>query len=240
MTLGPSILLDYPPLLGIGLILAGAFIAWLSLFVSEETELSGSRAAVIGLLTAMGIAAGVYQVHLSEPLLLAAVFGAMGNYIEGLAAFRLYQKLSYGLRNRTTDLPGVGIKPKVLSSLVIVFFVFLAGSIASILVLSEAVALPLPRAFAAIWAVFTVLYTAFSLGIKLSGFDSEFPRAFVAGLILLVAGANVYEFGGLSVEIVSALVGSAAYTAGFWLAAYELLTEDLLGRSTPTSAFGDP
>ncbi|QLG60271.1 hypothetical protein [Halorarum salinum] len=226
MILQLSFFMDFLPAVGLGLILLGAFLSIEAAFVDSQTAISGLEGYLVTLLLGAGLVIGVYQIHLSEPFLLVVVFGMAGKYIQGIAAVRLYQKLSFAARTRSLSWGGVSLQTKVISKLGVVFIILFGGTVVSLLTMIGILELPLSTVLIGTWTVAVVLYTILGLSITLYGATEEFPPSFSIGLILLVAGAEVYNLASLELELIAAAVLSLSYSYGFWLAAYRFVTED--------------
>lgn len=220
-----GLLLDFYPWTGLALIILGGFVSTTGLFLDMDADVGRGPRVFVSVLLGLGMTAGVLQIHRSEPFLLVLVFAAAGKYVEGLAAMVLYQKVSYAVRNRTLSLPGVGLKTRVLAQLGVLFFLLLVGTVLSALAASDVVSLSASDLFVAVWTLFVVAYTSLGLAVKLSVANGDYPRLFTAGLISLVAGAEVYNFAEVEFEIAMLLLTSVAFSVGFWIAAYRFAEE---------------
>lgn len=226
MILQLSFFVDFMPFVGLGLLLFGAFLSIEALFLSSQSEISGSVGTVISFVLGVGLVLGVYQVHLSEPLLLVIIFGMAGKYIQGIAAIRLYQKASYAVRNRSLSWGGFDLHTKVVLKIATFFSVLLLGVVVSLLAIVGAIQIPLSEVMIGIWTVFTIAFTVLGLSITLYGAADDYPSYFSTGLVVLVAGSEVYNLGSLSTEILATLALSIAYTVGFWIAAYRFVADE--------------
>lgn len=229
MILQISLLLDSYPLIGLILIFLGSFVLIMSIFIGDENELPISLKIYMSLTMGGALMAGIIQIHQSEPFLLVLIFSMAGKYIEGLAAIIVYQKVLYGIRNRTISLLGIGFKTKILAILMIIFIVLLSGMVLSSMVLSDVIAIPLSEVLTAVWTMFIILYTIFGLTIKLYGSTpDDFTKLFTGGLILVITGSEVYNLSNIRLELILIAAGSISFSIGYWIAVIKFFEEGVI------------
>lgn len=226
MILQISYFIEYPPLIGIILVSVGVLLFFIGGFLSEESNVSGVLGGVGGLGFAIGTTIGTIQLYQSETFLLAILTSIPGQFISGLSAVRLYQKLSYAAQNKTLSLPGVGFLARIKLKLGILFAILFIFTIGSSLIIAGVIEIPLANFAVSIYAIITILYTFLGLGVKLYGINDKLRTSFSAGLILIVAGSQVVNLSTIPLDIFLTLVGGVAYSLGFWIAALRFINED--------------
>jgi hypothetical protein len=160
----------------------------------------------------------------------AAFLYALGRIIEGVAAVRLFKKISLNLRasGNSSD-SGLltqllsAIAPKIKRRLVSVFILLLALSAIIQILVHGPYIFSLQYEIAFILTLASLLVSYYGLRARLQSGTEELPRTLQTGLILCVAGSEVYNHPSLGIEVVVYLIGMIAYTIGFWYATIRII-----------------
>lgn len=184
----------------------------------ERSELFRPLSARSKLVTSIGLTFGYLFVSLSVISahydLYAAYLFVLFRTVEGAAAVRFYRKVVHVLRHRSTDLSsGTGRAYKYVST----FFVSIVGTGIFIQILLNG-----PYIHTVLWDL-ALVYTGVSLAIAVIGawwrlrdVRDGINSGISLGVLLVVGGAEIFNYTLLAQEIVVTLFGSLSYSIGFW------------------------
>lgn len=75
------------------------------------------------------------------------------------------------------------------------------------------------REIAFVWTLATFALSYLGLSKRLHPLSGTVPRQLLVGYMLCIAGASIYDLT-FVLDVTAMLVGSVAYSAGFWIAVY--------------------
>lgn len=209
-----SIPASLPP----AMIFAGIVVGVLSIVLMADPE-PGARTAFT--IAGIGSVVGMYNFYTEYLFLFIAGITVFAKYIEGLAAVRLYQKALYVLRERDLDYRSPFSLPKRILLQVSVIFAIVVFFLSTVfLVATGYIQLSFGRFIAVLWVFATICYTTLGVTLRFKIVGEEFNALFLPSLILLIAGAEIYDFATLEREIHLFVIGIGGYTLGYWVAVY--------------------
>lgn len=234
MILQISWLFDYiPNWIPTLLVFSGVTISSIGLFLSLRSREREDRLPLLAcFLFMLGALVGIYDFYVTYPGILAIFLISFARYIEGIAVLRLYQKVEYMFREG--ELPSeysVSMPKKSLLWLSATFLIILSISFYSFLVLAGKIDVSFGYSVAILWAIITVFYTIVGLSIKFGAIDAQISSFFTYGLILVIAGAEIYNFSNIRGDLISWIAGSIAYSLGYWFNIYRLLNGSVISAS---------
>lgn len=160
----------------------------------------------------------------------AAFLYTLGRTIEGVAAVRLFKKISLHLRasssgsNSSLQAQLLGaIARRIKHRLISVFIILLTISAIIQILVHGPFIFRLQYEIASILTLASLLVSYYGLRVRLQSGTEGLPRTLQTGLILCVAGAEVYDHPSLGIEAIVYLFGVIAYTIGFWYATVRII-----------------
>jgi hypothetical protein len=175
-------------------------------------------------IAAGGLVAMVYEAYLRIPVIMTTIFISVGRYIEGVAAVRFCQKISDAFHIRSLSSGHGGLRLKLMFILATVFAVIAAGWIIIFLMLWGPLEVSYEYALTLFWTIATVIISSIGLLAKIYPTYPTLNTQFMIGTVLVIAGAEIYNFSNLGQEVISFVVVSVAYAIGFWIGSYRLVT----------------
>ncbi len=223
-----SWVVDYAPAwLSLLLLSGGVGVSVASVYVYADPGLPLLRRLLGGAITGLGTGMLFYGTLLDYGYVTAILATVVARYVEGLAAVRLYQKVSYVLRERRYPgayTPSVGDRARL--ALLALFAVIIAGWVGIAVVVWGPVAVDGERTLRLLWTLATVVLSVLGLSIRFLSLTDELPGLTLLGLVLLITGAEIYNLTSLRLDVAVYLLSMAAYTVGFWVAATSVLRDE--------------
>lgn len=152
--------------------------------------------------------------------LYATLLAGIGQLISGAAAIRFYKKVIYSTREHR--IPG-SLRSKVKRLLTWIFVMTLIGWFVFIILTRTNFVSGISESVQFTWTVYIFTTSVLGLLFKLRHAGDVLDTKLKTGLILCVAGASIHNIAPLAASLLSYLVGSIAYTIGFWMGALALL-----------------
>lgn len=226
--LGPALIF-----IGLELMLGGTFKKVLSESGLGSELTRRERLVAVGGLTVGLLFAASGALRMFGMLELYVIFlFCLGRVIEGAGAVRFYRRIIDYARGEGSP---SGLKKRVLYGLFLLFVTFLAVWLAFRVLTGGPIVGSTVQNLRLIWTAFVIVTVGVGIARKLSYGDADLNRPLKAGMILAVVGAEVFNFGSLSLELTTYFVGSAAFSIGFWIAVYYLFRDE---REAGSSASG--
>ncbi|GAB7008900.1 hypothetical protein [Halorubrum trueperi] len=234
-----SVFVDYVPAVGLNLLILGAFVIVASAFQSTRTDLdtwrdngvappSKNLLLILAVMGGAGAAFGIVHLERSYPLFLIGVCIIATKYIQGLAAIIIYRKVKFGLRNQTLDLPGTDFITKIKVKLVGLFLFLLVGSLIAGLIDIGYLEYSVSKFAIVLWTLFVLIYTVIGLSLRFVGTDTDQSYIFIAGVVLFLSGAEIYNMSTLFNDVLVLVLGMISYSYGYWKHAFSYMnTQDL-------------
>ena len=160
------------------------------------------------------------------PMMIGVVL--IAGYIEGLSSFRIYQKLLYSVRSQS--LPGSAASVPSLSTRAVAgavgLYALVAGLwIALFLLVWGPIDAGLGTTIQFYWTGATVVLSSLGLWLKLGGESTEGMASGVKiGAVLIIVGAEVYNFQTFRLNLLLYVATSLAYTVGYFVAVSRLVS----------------
>ncbi|WP_147435205.1 hypothetical protein [Haloarcula sp. Atlit-120R] len=151
--------------------------------------------------------------------------------IEGAASLRLYKKVvdiitrrhSSNIRSSSIQSIYSRIYPRIKYSFLILFIISVTISFIVFVITRGPVVHGTAYDIALAYTVGSFLIAALGVTYRVRGTPQVFNKTSKLGVVLCLAGANIYDYQTITGEIVAFSVGAVGYTIGFWLAALFLL-----------------
>lgn len=219
---------------GLELMLAGTFHKVLSESGLSSELTQRERLVAVGGLTVGLLFAASGALRMFGILEVYVIFlFCLGRVIEGAGAVRFYRRVIDYVRGKGSP---SGLKKRVSHGLFLLFVTFLAVWLAFRVLTDGPIVGSTVQSLRLIWTAFVVVTVGVGIARKLSYGDPELNLPLKAGMILAVVGAEVFNFGSLSLELTTYIVGSAAFSLGFWVAVYYIFRGGLEASGASTSA----
>lgn len=155
--------------------------------------------------------------------LYAAYLFVLFRVVKGAADLRVYRKLVAVLRTRSLADVSSG---HLLTHGAVIVFVLIAGGWLAFGVMTRG-----PR-LRSTWYDLALIYTGVSVAItsvgvrwRLQETDTDYSTGVTLGLMLCIAGADVFDYGTFGAEVAVTMAGVVSYGVGFWGAAFLWLSK---------------
>jgi hypothetical protein len=216
--LGPTLIF-----FGLELVLVGTFLSVfrragvLSRLTNREQFLAVGGVAVGLLFAASG---ALRRLDLLDPYVVFLF--ALGRVLQGASAARFYRRILDVLRGRG----GGGVGGRIRRGSITLFVCFFAGWLAVRVLTQGPIVGTVGQSLRLVWTGFVVVTTALGITWKLRHAEDTLDRGLRPGLVLCVTGAEVYNFASIGMELGTYLVGSVAFSLGFWVAVFYLFASE--------------
>lgn len=165
-----------------------------------------------------GFALSAWSLFVDRSGIYAIFLFALFRSLEGAAVVRLYRKIIYVFKERSLP-DGVDLKRKIGYKLAGVFSIligiWLSLRILFVTPLTGSVVTPL----AIVWTAVSFITAFLGATWRLELVRDRLNVIIILGFGLCVAASEIYSFSTLRGDLAQYFIGSAAYSAGFWLGA---------------------
>lgn len=195
------------------------FPFWNRLNPREEAAIVGGFG--LGVL----LSAGAVLRHFEILWLYATLLFCLGQIINGAGAVRLYKKLLYMARER--EIAG-SWRSKIKKALLRLFVIVLAGWMIILILGGTNIYRGQTSSLQFVWTFVVFMMAALGIAFKLDYATDVLNVRLRVGFILCVAGASIYNLNPFVLDLLALVLGSIAYSVGFWAAAVLLIRSEAI------------